>query len=200
MCTFKLICVTNRHLCREDFGERMAKIVRCRPAAIILREKDLSADDYTVLAGQLLDVCQKYGVLCVLHNFAVVALRLGATALHLPLPVLRSLSVADRKKFSVLGASCHSVGEAKEAEQLGCTYITAGHIFDTDCKKNLPARGTDFLQAICSCVSVPVYAIGGMVPAHKAKVQNAGAAGVCVMSGMMTCRDVRAYMDSWRKA
>ena len=30
--------------------------------------------------------------------------------------------------------------EAKEAQDLGCTYITAGHIFLTDCKKGLPGR------------------------------------------------------------
>jgi thiamine monophosphate synthase len=62
------------------------------------------------------------------------ARELQAECLHLPLSVLNTLSKEEREKFSVLGASCHSVEDAIQAEQLGCTYLTAGHIFDTDCK------------------------------------------------------------------
>lgn len=177
--------------------ERVAQIARCRPAAIILREKDLPEKNYAVLAKQALTVCRQYGILCILHNFTAIAAELNASALHLPLPVLRSLSAADRKNFSVLGASCHSVAEAEEAESLGCTYITAGHIFATDCKKGVPERGINFLQAVCSAVSIPVYAIGGITPERKSELQNAGAEGACVMSAVMTCSDVGAYFAAW---
>ena len=106
--------------------------------------------------------------------------------------LLRKLDHQQRKKLSVLGASCHSAAEASEAEALGCTYITAGHIFNTDCKAGVPGRGTDFLKQICSRVSIPVYAIGGIDPANAAAVREAGAAGICVMSAAMTCADPSA--------
>lgn len=38
-------------------------------------------------------------------------------------------------KFKTIGTSVHSVEEAIEAQKLGATYISAGHIFATDCKK-----------------------------------------------------------------
>lgn len=38
--------------------------------------------------------------------------------------------------FKVIGTSVHSVEDAIKAEQLGATYMTAGHIFATDCKKD----------------------------------------------------------------
>ena len=47
---FKLICVTNRRLCQEDFSLRLAKIAAAGPDAIILREKDLPAAAYQRLA------------------------------------------------------------------------------------------------------------------------------------------------------
>ncbi|MFR9001159.1 MAG: thiamine phosphate synthase [Anaerobutyricum soehngenii] len=50
----------------------------------------------------------------------------------------------EKSHFQIIGASCHSLEEAKEAQNLGCTYITAGHIFLTDCKKGLPREGTSF--------------------------------------------------------
>ena len=90
----------------------------------------------------------------------------------------------ERDAFQILGASCHSLEEAVEAENLGCTYITAGHIYETDCKKGLPGRGIGFLKKICETVSVPVYAIGGIGAENIQEIKNAGAAGGCIMSGV----------------
>ena len=77
--------------------------------------------------------------------------------------------------------------DAKEAERLGVSYMTAGHIYVTDCKKGLPPRGLPFLQNVCQAVQIPVYGIGGIKidEAQLLELKNAGAAGGCVMSGMM---------------
>ena len=141
MSTSDIICVTNRKLCREHFLTRIGRVAACRPAAVILREKDLSPSEYEALARQVMQICMEYGVPCVLHSFADTARLLGAQALHVPLPLLRAMPDAQKKQFARLGASCHSVEEALEAQRLGCTCITAGHVFDTDCKKGLPGRG-----------------------------------------------------------
>ena len=99
--------------------------------------------------------------------------------------------------FKIIGTSVHSVEDAIKAEQLGATYMTAGHIFATDCKKGLPPRGLAFLKNVCNAVQIPVYAIGGINIASNddndsdlnvprlAEVMECGAAGGCIMSGMM---------------
>ena len=194
-----IICVTNRHLCREDIVERIRALAAALPKAIILREKDLEPEEYRVLAERALAACAEFGTPCVLHGFAGVAWELKAAALHLPLPALRQLSAAERAAFPVLGASCHSVEDAREAEALGCTYITAGHIFATDCKRGLPGRGVDFLARVCRSVALPVYAIGGIGPESIANLRAAGAAGACVMSGAMTCEDPAAFLASFKE-
>ena len=150
-----------------------------------------------LLAAKVIEICNRYNTPCILHNFTKVALELNHPYIHLPLHILENISAEDRRKFKVLGASCHSVDDALKAEKLGCTYITAGHIFDTDCKKGLPGRGLDFLKNVCDTVQIPVYAIGGIniassegddstlnVPRLK-EVMECGAAGGCIMSGMM---------------
>ena len=192
-----VICVTNRALCQEDFLTRIERLAKAHPAAILLREKDLSEGEYIELAEKVLCICKRYDVLCILHNYAAAACNLHHSALHLPLPVLRRLSDTERHSYQILGASCHSVEDATEAEALGCTYITAGHIFDTDCKKGLPGRGLEFLQNVCSLVSIPVYAIGGISPENFAAVKEAGAAGACIMSSAMTCEDLDSYLASF---
>ena len=189
-----ILCVSNRKLAPDDFFIRLERIARAKPKGIILREKDLEEEEYRKLADRALAICRKEGVACLLHSYPGPALDLGADGLHLPLPLLRRLSEADRTRLPLLGASCHSVEEALEAEDLGCSYVTAGHIFETACKAGLPGRGLDFLEGICRAVSLPVYAIGGLSPELLGPVQDRGAAGICLMSSLMTCPDPEAYL------
>lgn len=185
-----IICITNRRLCKEDFLQRIEHIAKARPKAVVLREKDLPEKEYAILAKKVIHICQKYEVPCILHTFTDVAVTLNIKAIHMPLPLLRKMTAQEKKKFAIIGASCHSLEEANEAERLGCTYITAGHIFLTDCKKGLPGRGLPFLKEICQKVSVPVYAIGGISSENIEAVRRTGAAGACIMSGFMTCDNV----------
>ncbi|MBP3700615.1 MAG: thiamine phosphate synthase, partial [Lachnospiraceae bacterium] len=83
-----------------------------------------------------------------------------------------------------------------ETEGMGCTYIIAGHIFDTDCKKGSPGRGLDFLRQVTRAVSIPVYAIGGIAPENISLIRTSGAAGACVMRGAMVCEDPAEYLRS----
>lgn len=194
-----LLCVTNRTLCREDFLCRINQIAKAKPAGIILREKDLPEAEYRALAADVLSICAKHGTRCILHSHANVAEALYCDALHLPLHLLRALPDARKRNFTMLGASCHSTADALEAMALGCTYITAGHVFDTDCKKGLPGRGLDFLRQVCASVLLPVYAIGGINAENITAVRAAGAAGACVMSGTMACDNVRQYLAAFKE-
>ena len=81
-----------------------------------------------------------------------------------------------------------------EAQALGCTYITAGHVFETDCKKGLPGRGLAFIQKVSAAVEIPVYAIGGIAPSNVSQVKAAGASGVCLMSSLMVSEDAEGLM------
>ena len=173
---------------------QIERIAKAGPAAVILREKDLPEREYRKLAAAVMDICKDSGTVCILHRFWETAAAMGAKAVHLPLPVLRSMTAEDREQFAEIGASCHSREEAEEAAALGCTYIAVGHIFATDCKKGVPTRGVEFLRDICNRSSIPVYAIGGVSSDNVRDVRWAGAAGVCVMSGLMCCENPKQYI------
>ena len=196
---YDIICVTNKQLCGGDFLLRIEEIAACKPKGIILREKTLSSREYTLLAEQVMEICQRYDVPCMLHGFVKEAAGLGADKIHLPLPLLRGLK-DDKQHFNIIGASVHSVEEAREAQALGASYLTAGHIFDTDCKKGLPGRGLEFLSEVCRSVDIPVYAIGGITAENIGAVRGAGASGACVMSGLMQCDNVRAYLEAFEES
>ena len=189
-----ILCITNGNLCKDDFLKRIDQIAACHPAGIVLREKYMPEPEYKTLAAQVLEICRTYHTPCILHSFIETALELNAKAIHLPLPIMRQMEEHKKTAFSCIGASCHSLDDAKEAKKLGCTYITAGHIFETDCKKGLSGRGIPFLQEIVRSVNLPVYAIGGIDEQNIKLIRSAGASGACVMSGAMQCDNVNEYL------
>lgn len=168
----------------------MERVCAFQPAALVLREKDLDESAYEALAADVLAICNRHRVPCVLHSFLDAAKRLGVKQIQLPLWKLEE-AAADANRpldsFSRIGASVHSVEDARRAGQLGASYLIAGHIFATGCKPGIPPRGLAFLREVCHAASVPVYAIGG-ISLDSEQIQSVlscGAAGVCIMSGMM---------------
>lgn len=185
MCTYRTICITNRHLVEGDYLTRIREIAAEDAYAIILREKDLPEQDYKLLAQQVLQICEKAGKRCILHHFVKAAMELGHKEIHLSFDAFRNLTREQREYFQVIGVSTHTVEEALICEQLGAAYITASHIFPTKCKEGLAPRGLEYLKEVTEKVSIPVYALGGICSDNAGLCMESGAAGVCMMSAFM---------------
>ena len=181
------ICVTNRTLCRDDFLTRIDHIAKKGVAdAILLREKDLTEREYLELAEKVLSICKSHNRRCILHTYYKAAKELGCKEIHLSLPLLQKMREEGEKEwFTTVGTSVHSLKQANLAMHLQADYMTAGHIFETDCKKGLPGRGLSFLSKVVCKSEVPVYGIGGISADNAGQVMETGAAGVCIMSGFM---------------
>ena len=183
MCTFKKICVTSRHLTERPLYEQL-KIVFAisKPDIVILREKDLSEDEYRELAYKVKLLCDLYSVRLIVSKYYKIARELGTVV---------QLSIADYESNieSLDGlkawVSVHSLQEALRVRGSGASAIIAGHIYETDCKRGLPGRGIEFLTSIVEQVDVPVYAIGGIDEFNIEEVASAGASGACQMSFYM---------------
>lgn len=196
--SMKVLCITNRHLAVQDYFAQIEQIAKAAPEAVIVREKDLPEAEYEQLAARVMQICRRYQVPCILHTYVQAALRLGADAVHLPLQGLLALSEEEKRRFALIGASTHSIEEAQTAQAAGASYITAGHIYATDCKKGLPPRGISFLKEVCAAVDIPVYALGGINASNAAECIRAGAHGVCVMSACMKHMDIRRALDGFQ--
>lgn len=191
---FKIICVTDRSLCQEDFLTKIEKIASAKPDRIMFRDKDCKDDDYVKTAFKILKISDKYGIPCSMYR------KLDKFSdIHMTMPMLQHIRLADMNFINLVGASIHSVDEAVEAEKMGVDYVIAGHIFATDCKKGLAPRGLDFLKQVCNAVKIPVYAIGGINADNINLVAKTGADGACIMSGFMMCENPDEYIKQLRK-
>lgn len=184
-----VVSVTAKPLCKDDFLQRIRKISDSEVQYIILREKYLSEQEYYSLAKEVLSVCDKEKL--IIHNFIGTAESLGIKKIHLPFSAFKELN--GRRNFDIVGTSVHSVDDAAFARENGADYITAGNIYETDCKKGRKGKGVNFLRNVCDSVNIPVYAIGG-INADTAKelksLNRKNFAGVCVMSLLMQSENI----------
>ena len=187
------IVITNRTLVQGSFLEQMEKVVCLHPQGVILRERDLSDEEYEALAEKVLGICAREKVSCFLHSRILIARRLGCTDIHLSIPYVQSMSETEkeelRRNFAQVSISCHSMEDMELAVQAGASQIILGTIFETDCKKGLPGRGLEFLENVCKAVNIPVYAIGGISEEKMPQILGTGAAGGCMMSGFMQLKE-----------
>lgn len=198
----KLNIITNRKLCENENLERqIEKIFSAYEKKIILknfeivtltlREKDLDKNEYLNLVKKIYPICEKYRIDLILHQNYDLNLdeKYKIEGIHLSYDNFKSLNKNIReeliKKYKRIGISIHSIDEAKEVENLGATYVVAGHIFETDCKKGLEPRGLNFIKELSSVLNITIFAIGGINQENSHLAINSGAFGVCMMSSLM---------------
>ena len=198
----KLNIISNRKLCEnENLEKQIEKIFLAYERKIILknfdivaltlREKDLNKNEYLKLIEKVYPICQKYKINLILHQNYDLNLdeKYKIDGIHLSYNIFKSLNENIKaeliKKYKRIGVSIHSLDEAKEIENLGASYVVAGHIFETDCKKGLEPRGLKFIEDLSSTLSIPIFAIGGIDEKNSQSVINSGAFSVCMMSSIM---------------
>ena len=198
----KLNIISNRKLCKNENLERqIEKIFLAYEKKIILknfeivsltlREKDLNKNEYLNLVEKIYPICKKHKINLILHQNYDLNLddRYMIKGLHLSYEIFKSLNKNIRedliKKYKRIGVSIHSLDEAKEVENLGASYVVAGHIFETDCKKSLEPRGLKFVENLSSILTIPIFAIGGIDEKNSQSVIDSGAFSVCMMSSLM---------------
>ena len=198
----KLNIISNRKLCEnENLEKQIKKIFSAYEKKIILknfdivaltlREKDLDKNEYLKLIEKIYPICQKYKINLILHQNYDLNLddKYNIGGIHLSYSIFKSLNENIKteliKKYKRIGVSIHSLDEAKEVENLGASYVIAGHIFETDCKKGLEPRGLKFIEDLSSALSIPIFAIGGIDEKNSLSVINSGAFSICMMSTLM---------------
>jgi thiamine-phosphate pyrophosphorylase len=202
MIDFKLYLVTGRALCAGRALETVvAEACGAGVRAVQLREKDLSAAALHGLAMTMREVTRRTGSRLFLNDRADIALGIGADGVHCPeagLPVRVARRVCPG---ALVGASAHSLERAVEADSSGADFVLFGPVFPTPSKAKFgEPQGLDALAAVASGVGVPVFAIGGVKPENARLCLESGAAGVGVVSAILSAEDVPGAVEAFRRS
>jgi thiamine-phosphate pyrophosphorylase len=185
---FPLYLVTDPAAARAPLPAVVEECVAAGLPAVQLRDKEMAVRDVLALARALLDVTRRHGARLVVNDRADVAMAAGAdgvqrTHASLPVSALRAIAPAG----FLIGASVHSIDEARHAEADGADFIVFGPVYDTPSKRPYgPPQGLVALESVAAAVRAPVVAIGGVTPARVPELVRAGAAGVAAISAILS--------------
>ena len=194
-----IIAVTDRKICdARNFREQAEAVISSRPDMIILREKDLSEQEYKELAEECMRICIRHNVKFCVNSFIKAAADIGCGRIQVPFGSLIA-NGGELKRFEEVWVSVHSIREAVEAERNGASCLIYGNVFETDCKPGAEGKGMKELKNVCISVDIPVYAIGGINAGNIGAVIDAGCKGVCVRGPFMR-EDPHAVTDGLRRA
>jgi thiamine-phosphate pyrophosphorylase len=117
-----------------------------------------------------------------------VAIAAGAAGVHLgresapAREVVRWCRSGNVTTEFLVGVSCHSLEEVREAEGAGASYVAFGPVFDTPSKRGFgEPQGIARLAEVCRSVRLPVIAIGGVNEKNGEGCLRAGAAGIAAI-------------------
>lgn len=153
-----------------------------------LREKEAETREFLQEAKSCVDICRSHGVCLLINDRIDVALACDADGVHvgqsdMPVDLVRSLLGPDK----IIGVSCKTPEQARQAWEDGADYIGSGGVFPTNTKANNRTIGLDGLKEVCEASELPVVAIGGIGISNADSVMRVDASnlkGVAVVSAL----------------
>jgi thiamine-phosphate pyrophosphorylase len=115
------------------------------------------------------------GALFIVNDDPAVALASGADGVHVGLGDL-PVREARRLGVGIVGATTHSLAEARRAVRAGADYVSVGPMYATALKPELAPEGWGYLAA-AKRLGVPWFCIGGIT--RRTACRELGRAAVC---------------------
>ncbi len=201
----RLYAVTDRSWLRgRTIYELSEEALRGGVTMLQLREKESDCKTFLREAVRMKELCDKYRVPLIINDNVEIAGAANAAGVHLgqndmPVSEARAILGPDR----IIGVSARTVEQAVLAERQGADFLGAGAVFSTGTKQDAKQIAMSTLQEICTAVSIPVVAIGGITSENLTRLKGSGIAGIAVVSAVFAqekieeaVRELRRRMDS----
>ncbi|HEV8672934.1 MAG TPA: thiamine phosphate synthase [Methylomirabilota bacterium] len=156
---------------------------------IQLRDKGATTRVLAARARQVRARVRAAGGVFIVNDRLDVALAVGADGVHLGQDDLAPAAARPLAPGLVLGASTHSLDQARRAQAEGADYVALGSIFATGSKAGFELVGLEALRLARPHLTVPLVAIGGITVERVPAVLAAGADAVAIISAIGLARD-----------
>ena len=188
-----LYAVTDRHwLDGRILKEVVLESLEGGVTMLQLREKHLDEAHFLEEAKELQTLCRSWHVPFLINDNVEIALAMNADGIHVGQSDMAAGDV--RKKLGddkIIGVSAQTVEQALLAEKAGADYLGVGAVFPTSSKDDANEVTYETLKAICSAVSIPVVAIGGITQENVHQLAGSGICGAAVISAIYAKPDIK---------
>lgn len=187
-----LYAVTDKKWTKEkSLYEIVEESLKGGTTCVQLREKDLGYNDFLKEALMLRELCKRYNVPFIVNDNVQIAIDSKADGVHvgqndMELSKVRELVGNDM----IIGVSAQTLEQAITAEKNGADYLGIGAMFKTVTKQDAKYVTLDTLKQICSAVSIPVVAIGGIKQNNIMQLSGTGIDGIALISEIYSAENI----------
>lgn len=188
--SMKLYAVTPCGL-KDSLTPAVEAALRGGATFVQLREKGSDQDAFLKEALEVKTLCKQFNVPFVINDNVEIARLADADGVHLgqdDMPVEQARQILGANK--IIGVSAHTVEQAVKAQRGGADYLGVGSVFPTSTKLDAEPMSKETVKAICSAVSIPVIAIGGITRNNLLQLSGCGLSGAAVVSALFSQPDI----------
>jgi thiamine-phosphate pyrophosphorylase len=154
--------------------------------AVIVQYRDKNPQASIIVASELVKLCHQHKVPLLVNDNIELAKQIGADGVHLG----REDGAITQARMelgddAIIGVSCYNSIELAQTAQLqGATYAAFGRFFPSTSKPLAAPAEIETLRLAKRALSIPLVAIGGILPGNGAQLIAAGADFLAVIGGV----------------
>ncbi|WIH04347.1 Nudix family hydrolase [Xanthomonas translucens pv. graminis] len=148
-----------------------------------LRARSLPAAQWQPLARAAAALCAARGAQVLVNRDLALAQDLGI-GVHLGSEQLAQFDARPLPPGHCVAASCHRLEELQAAQRLGCDFAVVGPLAATASHPGAAPLGWDAFERLREEVALPLYPIGGLLPAQIAEARRHGGQGIAAIRGL----------------
>jgi len=184
--------VTGRSLFGSQSDEQVIAMLAQGGAKIVqLREKNLCDKDLFELALLYRRETRKHGMTLIINDRPDIARLSKADGVHLgldDLPIKGAREIMGSE--AIIGASCHSLEQALNAQQQGASYVNIGPLFPTPTKPDAVTVGIEPARQSVLKLKIPVTVMGGIVEENIDEVLSTGVRHIGIITAIFGAEDI----------
>jgi len=173
------------------------ELIRAGATVVQIRDQETPLHQLLVDLRRCVAYAARFSVRILVNNRCDLVLLSDAAGVHLgqmDLPPAAARDLLGRR--AIIGFSTHSPAQLRHAIRLPVDYLGFGPIFPTTTKTDSsPAVGLGALRQVCRQSPRPVVAIGGIGLEQIARVRDAGASSVALISAIMSTGNIARAME-----
>ncbi len=164
----------------QQLGDALQRGLRL----IQIRESAMDESMFYAYSEKVITLAHDAGAQVVFNSNSALFGGLCADGVHLTASELMNLSERPDTGDGWCGASCHNSEELNQAETLALDFVVLGPVLPTLSHPGSIPLGWRKFAALIRHYSLPVYALGGMMPDDVAIARELGAHGIALMRGI----------------